>query len=98
MKNINLIFLTICIFLLTIAFNVSTIMDGNDLKAEISFFGKEVKTATIQEPALSCNDLSNCPDGAGCDGAGKMLGPCSFKCDPGPKVDCDDSGSEIGEN
>ena len=41
---------------------------------------------------LSCDNLSNCQDGASCSGSGFMQGPCTFTCgttgNPGPKSEC----------
>jgi len=41
---------------------------------------------------LSCDNLSNCQDGASCSGSGFMQGPCIFTCgtpdNPGPKIEC----------
>lgn len=70
--------------------------DGTD--SEISILGADISFVTsafaqstnpeVEEGDLSCDDHSNCQDGASCDGSGTHSGPCAFNCDKGPDIDC----------
>lgn len=71
--------------LMTVNLIISINLDESFLSFE--FNGAEV-VASVPEDGLSCNDLSNCKNGASCSGPGQMIGPCTFTCDSGPKVEC----------
>jgi len=73
------------IVLMTVNLVVTNTDDGTAIN--IDFNGIEI-IANIPDDGLSCNNLSSCQNGASCSGPGKMLGPCSFKCDSGPEIDC----------
>ena len=96
-KNKVLVFLSVCIFVGLMIVDLSLLTNKT---ASISNIGSLVVDAFAVNTVtgdLTCDDLSNCKDGAGCTGPGKMTGPCTMECDQGPKVSCGVD-SEIGEN
>lgn len=64
---------------------------GTDISLVESVFAQDTPPGEEGE-GLSCNDLSNCKDGASCSGEGFMRGPCEFTCgtmeNPGPEINC----------